>query len=175
MATTCEVPMSLAGVQIATSAFEIVYSHLLKHSVHHNMHMREARVRNKKRTLRHLHAMHASSAGLRAIHGAVSGPGIYVRYVLTRRQINVLAEEGAAKDLERLAQTFERRMLLRVDQERGGGVPFTNYLPGEYYLRRCPGGIAATHPKCERAVAAGVLDARFVGHLAPWNLMLLCS
>lgn len=167
--------MSLASVQLPTSAFDTVYGHLLTHSPNRNMHMREVRVRNKKRTLRHLHAMHASGSAVPSIDGAISGPGMYVRYVLHRRQINVLVEEGSPADLERLANAFETRLLSRVEQERGGGVPFTNYLAGECYLRRSAGGIAATHPKCERSVAAGVLDARFVGHLAPWNLMLLCS
>lgn len=165
--------MTLANVHVPTAAFDAIYDHLWRrHPTYRNMHLRESRTFKKVRTLRYLHAMQATAG--RLIDGAISGPGLYVRYVLARRQLNVLVEQGPLEELGQIARVFEDRVLSRIDAEKSGPAAFTNYSSGQYYLRRHPGGVRSTHPTCARAVAAGVLDSRFVGHLGAWDLKLLC-
>lgn len=168
--------MSLALVQVSVTDFNTIYSHiaLQKHS---NMHLREARQKNKKRVLRYLHAMYAGT-GRPEIDGVISGPGVFWHYKLLltaagQTRIRVLVQRGTAKDAARIQRTFLQEILARVAFEQTGKVHYPKRLSGQLYLRRNLSGTAASHAKCLSAVAAGELDPAFVAQLQPWNFELL--
>ncbi len=168
--------MSLALVAVTAADFDWIYAHMSGHSRYHNLHLREACQRNKRRDLRYLHAMHAHSS--REIEGMISGRGVFWHYKLvrtrTRTQLNVLVEPSDPAARSRIQRRFLQEIQARIAQETAGGIYYPSRTPGQYYLRRWSGGTPATHQVCRQAVAAGVLDARFVSRLASWNLQLLC-
>ena len=171
--------MTLAAVQIAPSEFERIRDHLVSHKPpYRTMHLREARVRNKKRTLRYLHAMHTTPADPLMIEGMISGPGAFWHYRITNSrgqpQLNVLAEHGPGEELARIGRSFLPKILARIDEEQAGSAFHPTYLAGEFYLRRRRGGIHSTHAHCQLALNKGVLNAKFVSKLASWDLELLC-
>lgn len=169
--------MSLAAVKISPSEFQSVRNHLIAHKPpYRTMHLRDARIREKKRVLRYLHAMHAVPSG--EVEGMISGPGIFVHYkvVMTKfghTQLNVLSTQGSDKELDRIGTRFVLDVLARVQEERAGSTHYPSYLAGQFYLRRRIGGMPASHPHCRLAVAQKALDARFVSKLASWDLELL--
>jgi hypothetical protein len=171
--------MSLALVTLQPSDFDLIYYHLLSYKPpYRNMHLREACQRNNKRDLRYLHGMYAKPGASREIEGMISGPGVLWHYKLIgtkwRTQLNVLLEQGTPKALARIRTRFLSEIMTRIDEEQSGSLYFPSRTPGQFYLRRRIPGIAVSHRTCARAVAAGVLDRRFVSQLAQWNFELLC-
>lgn len=171
--------MSLAIVSVATTDFDLIHQHLMTHKPpYQNMHLRQARIRSKKRVLRYLHAMYASSGQRREIEGIVSGPEIFCHYKLirtgTRTQLNVLAEQGLPAELTRIQAQFLKEILERVRVEKVDNVYFPSRLPGQYYLRRSRHGSPVSHRHCQRAVATHTLAPAFVSNLVAWDLELLC-
>jgi hypothetical protein len=166
-----EYGMSLATV--TESDFDAIYHHLAtRNPRYRNMHLRQACTRNGQRDLRYLHAMYASTR-TRLVEGAISGPGLFLRYTMGK-QLNVLEDDVPAKALARIARRFLPEILGRVALEQEGSTYPPNRTEGQYYLMRRIGGIPASHATCRRAVTAGVLDERFVAQLAAWDLALLC-
>lgn len=170
--------MSLALVSVSTTDYDWIRDHLLNRDPRYsNMHLREACQRNRRRDLRYLHAMHVDRAKPTAIEGMISGPGVYWHYRLiraeARTQLNVLTERGTSAALDRISRRFLREVMDRITHERSGVTHYPRRTSGQYYLRRGLQGMPASHPNCQRAVAAGVLDAAFVARLAPWKLQLL--
>lgn len=170
--------MGLAVAKIQPSQFQLLHNHLISHKPpYRTMHMREARYRNKKRVLHYLHAMHAPAQYANVIEGMISGPGVFWHYELigssSVTQLNVKAERGTPADKNRIGTAFLAEILRRIAAEQKGSSFHPTYLPGQFYLRRKRGGMDAGHPNCQTAVTQGVLDARFVSQLAPWDLELL--
>ena len=170
--------MSLASVALQRSDLDRIHDHLTSHMpAYRNMHLREARTRNKRRELRYLHAMYAPLSPNKLIEGAISGPGVNWRYRLTQTragvQVSVLSERASPKDLERIERQFLKEILARIDEEQSGKQFYPSRLPGQCYLKRSRPGMPATHPNCASAVADGVLDQAFVAQLVPWNFLLL--
>lgn len=165
--------MSLAQVQMSTTEFQSLHGHLTS-KPHRNMHAREARTQNGHRTLLALHAMYATTPS--EIEGMISGPGIFWHYKLTlgggQTQMRVFAHTPA--DAARVQRRFLPVILGRAREEQTRTQqPFSNMLPGEFYLRRHLGGMPSSHQNCRNAVAAGALDQRFVSQLQAWNLMVV--
>jgi hypothetical protein len=170
--------MSLALAIISESQFDEIFNHMTSHpSGYRNMHMREMRQEKKKDVLRYLHAMYALDGTVKQIEGMISGPRIFAHYMLVRRsgrhsQINDLDTSGDPKEFTRLQQQFLPEIQGRVEQEKASRVYASNRLPGRYYLQRRFGGIRATAPICQEAVASKVLHQDFVEQLEPWDLLL---
>jgi hypothetical protein len=170
--------MRLALVIISESEFDEIFNHMTSHpSGYRNMHMREMRQEKSKDVLRYLHAMYALDGPVKKIEGMISGPRVFAHYMITRRsarhsQINDLDTSGDPKEFARLQEQFLPEITKRVKQEKASRVYASNRLPGRYYLQRRFGGIPATAPICQEAVASKVLHQDFVAQLEPWDLLL---
>jgi hypothetical protein len=169
--------MSLALLHVPAEDFRTIRGHLLSHLPPYlNMHLREARYRNKIRVLRHLHAMYAPR-DRSEIHGMISGPNVFWHYRLIleagRSQTQILDEEASSEDAVRLRHRLLRDILNRVQMERAGLKYPPKLTPGQLYLRRHPLGTPAGDAVCRAAVLNGDLDQRFVSQLASWDLALL--
>jgi hypothetical protein len=172
--------MSLAAIQISQDEWDLIYDHILSHRPkYQNMHMREARIQNKKRGLRYLHAMMARPKELE-INGVLSGPDIFCRYTIIKNrfgktQINVLSEKGSKEEKERLAKRFLVEILNRVEFEKENPNP--EFSPkrteGEFYLKRRVPGMPITHKNCQAALKKQSLDKAFLQVLEDWRLALL--
>ncbi len=173
--------MSLAAVKVQPTEWDIIYNHVLGFMPQYqNMHLREARTVKGKRTLRYLHAMIANP-NKQEIEGKISGPDIYCHYKLFKNkngviQMNILAEQGTAKEVKRLGDRFLGEILNRVDEEQNRPAVMTfgpRRTPGEYYLKRSDPGMTFNHPNCQSASNASVLDDPFLQSLAPWKFELI--
>jgi hypothetical protein len=168
--------MSLAAVQLTTNDFQSLYQHLTTYKPHcRNMHLRDHQMRNGRRTLRHLHAMYATSTT--EIVGMISGPSVFCDYRIElgpgMTRLLVRTEEGSPQEIDRLRSLFLQTVLGRMHEEQSRTKePMPRYLPGELYLRRRAGGMAPSHQHARLAVSSGALDQRFVSQLQPWNLTL---
>jgi hypothetical protein len=170
--------MSAALVIISESEFDEIFVHMTSHkSGYRNMHLRAHRAPKTGRELRHLHAIYALKGSPKQIEGMISGPKVFVHYKITRRanqpaQMTVITASGDQRERAKIWESFAKNVL---DRARAEPSPFPpKYLKGQYYLRRHRGGMVATHPTCQQAIASGTLDAKFVAQLAPWDLALLC-
>jgi hypothetical protein len=172
--------MGLALVQVPFTDFQDINDHLRTYMPRYqNMHLRQARQRNKRRVLRYLHAMYAPNA--QQIDGMISGPGVYWSYNLFaaagRTRIRVLANQASPADERRMERSFLQEVLRRVQEEQNFAQSPQRFaprrLPGEFYLRRAQPGMSATHAHCVAATSSGALDPRFVSQLRGWNLELL--
>lgn len=170
-------PMSLALVQISVPVFQEIRDHLVSHYPNYrNMHLREARYRNKKRVLHYLHALHAPRSGL-DVEGMISGPDVFWHYQMsmasrTEVHLRVLSRRSSAPSDARIYRHFLPEIVERIQQEKAGSQHHPKLTPGQFYLRRGP-GMSAAHPNCRAAVASGELDQRFVSQLHAWDLWLL--
>lgn len=169
--------MSLARVIVPVTDFDAIYSHLISHNPRYrNMHMREARYRQKKRVLRHFHAMYAHPGVPARIEGMFSGPDVFLHYELvknrSRTQMNVFEEKALPADLDRIESKFLTWILDRVRMEQAGMNFTPDRIRGQLYLERNHPGSSVNHPECKRAVADATLAPRFVAQLAPWGLRL---
>lgn len=169
--------MSLARVIVPVTDFDAIYSHLVSHNPkYRNMHMREARYRQKKRVLRHFHAMYAHPGVPARIEGMFSGPDVFLHYELvrnrTRTQLNVFAEKAPPADLDRIENKFLSWIWDRVRMEQGGMNFAPDRIRGQLYLERHSPGSRTTDQCCTEAVADATLDHRFVAQLGPWDLLL---
>ena len=103
------------------------------------MHLREARQRNGQRALRYLHATYAHQND---IEGMISGAGVFWHYRLGlvggRTQIQVFSRVGSPSDEARILSRFLPELLerMREEQSRSQQQHFSNYLHGQFYLRR---------------------------------------
>lgn len=170
--------MSLALVQVSTTDFNTIYSHIASHRPQHaNMHLRQARQPKSGRVLRYLHAMRAVP-GTREIDGMISGPGIFWQYRLVptnglHTQVQVLAHRSPPRDARRIQHRFLKEILDRVTFEKQGTVHHPKYKSGQFYLRRCVPGMRSAHVNCQTAVSTGQLDQAFVAQIQAWNFELL--
>lgn len=171
--------MSLALVQVPLSDFNRIHNHVSTHTRHRNMHLREARVRQRRRALYYLHALYAPATG-HEIEGMISGPNLYWHYRLKPSasqasvQVQVLTRpRSSPQDAVRLQGRFLRDILDRIRHEQSGVVHYPRRLQGQFYLRRGSPGMPVSHPHCLAATANGELDPRFLVQLHPWNLELL--
>lgn len=170
--------MSLALVTVASSDFELVHDHLSSHKPpYRNMHMREACQRDGRRDLRYLHAMYAPPGAQKIVEGMISGPEVLWHYRLlqtkSRTQLNVLREQGSPQARNRIRRRFLVEILNRIDDERAAGNHHPTRTHGQFYLRRKVPGMPASHPKCQQAVAEGMLAQLFVSRLSDWGFELL--
>ena len=164
--------MSLALVQVSTTDFQQLYSHLATHTAHRNMHLRQ----RAGRKLRYLHALYANASP--EVEGMISGPGLFWHYKLTltaagQTQLSVLAHQSSPRAAARIQRRFLPEIVARMHQEQQPQKHFPRYLKGQFYLRRSASGMVASHAKCQMAVSNGVLDQRFVSQLQPWRFELL--
>jgi hypothetical protein len=174
--------MGLADVSISVTDFQLIVAHLATYrtpsgALHRNMHMRQPKPKIRPATLRYLHAMCASRTN--EIDGAISGPDVFwlyrIRMTNGRTQVDVLDRKCSAKEDTEIQGRFLKEVMGRVRQEQtGASHPYSNLIDGEFYLRRCMGGISPDHSRCARAVSEGTLHPRFVAQLEGWNLTLLC-
>ena len=166
--------MGLAHARVSVADFHTIHDHLVSHMPdHRNMHLRKARTRKRTKNLRFLHAMYAPQAA-NVIDGMISGPGIFWSYQLSvanaTTQIQVFAQVSSSQEDDGLEETFLHDILARVREEQAMALAVAqgtkrfppNYLPGRFYLRRALPGMAATHPRCQAALAAYVLSPPFV-------------
>jgi hypothetical protein len=119
------------------------------------------------------------------IDGMISGPGVLWHYQLSvvnqMTQIQVFAQVSSPAEDAALGARFLRDILERVLAEQamalavaqGTAKRYSNYLPGQFYLRRALPGMAATHPNCQAALTARALAPTFVACLQAWNFELL--
>lgn len=173
--------MGLALVRVPLSDFQSINHHVRTHApTYQNMHLRQARYQNNQRVLRYLHAMHAPNA--QQVDGMISGPGVFWSYQLLsssgQTRIRVLAHQASQAEERRIEQRFLHEVLSRVQEERRFAQAQRTFgprrIPGQFYLRRSNPGMLAAHPHAVVATSSRALDARFVGQLHAWNLMLLC-
>lgn len=172
--------MSLAAVKVQPSEWDLIYDHVLDFMPKYkNMHLREVKTVNKKRTLRYLHAMKADPEKPE-IEGKISGPNIYCHYKLIKNkngviQINVIDEQGSSKELSRLESRFVIEVLNRVDDEKNNPNPGygPKRTPGEFYLKRSDPGMNINHTNCQSALNASILEQAFLQSLEPWKFYLL--
>jgi hypothetical protein len=141
-------------------------------------------MRKRTRNLRFLHAMYAPPAAA-VIDGMISGPGVFWHYQLSvanqTTQVQIFAQVSSPAEDARLGARFLRDILDRVGAEQamalaaaqGTAKHFSNYLPGQFYLRRALPGMHVTHQNCQAALTAHALAAPFVARLQAWNFELL--
>ena len=83
--------MGLALVQVSAPVFQEIRDHLLSHYPRYrNMHLREARYRNK-RVIHYLHALFAPTSAL-DVEGMISGPDVFWHYrmsMASRTQVHL--------------------------------------------------------------------------------------
>lgn len=171
--------MGLAAARVTPPDFQSIRDHLVSHKPpYRTMHLREVRQQAKRRVLRYLHAMHTTSAEPNVIEGMIAGPEVFWHYRLInsrfRTQLSVITEVGPDDQLARIGDRFLIEVFARIADEQKGSDHRPRYLPGQFYLRRKRGGVAPSHATCVQAVKQGVLNAKFVSKLAPWDLELLC-
>jgi len=172
--------MGLASVVISAADFNEFYNYLTtQERGYRNMHMRKPRQVKGKRVLRYLHAMYAMKGSPKQIEGMISGPGgILLHYKMVEgfEQLDVLDEDGDQKEIDSITRTLLAEIKKRLGDERKYRLADRQYEPkrtsGQYYLKRRKGGIKASHPTCQDAMASSVLDQRFIAKLAPWDLLL---
>jgi hypothetical protein len=169
--------MGLAQVQVSLSDFQQLHDHLMTHNPRcRNMHLRDFRTEDRRRVMRHLHAVYATSANV--ISGMISGPGVFCHYdlVLVRGQPQwrVPVEECSQPDADRSAGRCLREVVSRMRDERTSDLDHpVNRSEGQLYLQRRHGGMSPDHEYCVDAIEREALDGRFVAQLAPWNLALI--
>ncbi len=147
-----------------------------------NMHLRRTSQRKDPKTgktttrMRCLYILHAHAEGY--VEGRVSGPQISAHFSIVPRgdraflRFNRLT--GAAKEQEWLARGLISRLTSRMEEERRAReAHYSNYLSGEFYVRRSATGMPRTHPKCRKAVALKMLDEAFVSQLELWQFELV--
>jgi hypothetical protein len=88
-------------------------------------------------------------------------------------QINVLSDQSTPKERARMHRRFLAEVFERVTHEQSGTRHYPTRTAGQFYLRRGLPGSSPSHQSCRAAVAAGVLDPRFVGILSAWGFDLL--
>jgi hypothetical protein len=172
--------MGLAAANLTRSEFETIHDHLTSHNPKcRNMHLRAVKYRGGKRGLRYLHAVHVPATDIAKLEGMICGPEVFWHYQIVhskgRPQLNVLGEHGPDRELDRIGKRFVREILERIQKEQALREEIrTNYLAGQFYLKRRQGGMPSSHRHCLRAVRQQVLNEQFVSKLQPWNLELVC-
>jgi hypothetical protein len=168
--------MNLAVLKISTATFDRVCDHLFTYRREYgNMHLRDTRIVNGKRTMRYLHMIRAASRDL--IEGIVSGSKIFCKYQIQRLangsiQVNVLSELGDEAEIERFAKRFLKDILDRVALEQEDQRWFPKRSPGEFYLRRGMPGTPISHRTSQLALKNRVLHRPFLELVAAWKFEL---
>ena len=73
--------MANLAIKVQPQEFDDLFNHINTHKpIYKNMHLREAKIKNKKRCLRYLHMIRVQSKSV--LEGAISGPDIEVNYEL---------------------------------------------------------------------------------------------
>ena len=172
--------LSLALATIGAADFDHIYEHLLTHAPSYaNMHLRQHRTEKGRRRFRYLHAMRIKPGASKVIEGMISGPEILWSYEISRTThgtaMKVRKDKASPAERARLAKQFKNEILLRIQSERAsrGKKIRSNWLKGQFYLRRNSRGMPSTHPHCLAAIEQGVLHEQFLSEVLPWGFELL--
>ncbi len=170
-------------IECERADFDRLYAHMRTAKPgYSNMHLRSTNQRKSPKTgktttrMRCLYILHAHAEGY--IEGRVSGPNISAHFLFIRRGEKAFLRfprlTGAAKEQEWLAKGLISRLIRRMEEERTAKqTHYSNYLPGEFYVRRAKAGMSKTHPHCRKAVRSKMLDDAFVSQLESWQLELV--
>lgn len=156
--------------------FDDLISHLDTHHFCKNMHLREARQKNKKRVLRFLHMV--KKLGQDKVTGLLNGPeNLELEYELYKKngKINffITAYDGDPVVLKRTLKKLKKRLFDRVEMEKDDGENYANYTEGEFYLRRRVDGMPITHPNIQNALSLRVIKKNFASKIGDWGFELL--
>lgn len=172
--------MPFVAPSFSEDEWEEIYGHIsnFKAPRYTNMHLRQAHIVNKKRTLRYLHIMKKAKDG--EIQGMISGPkDLFVHYKITMeksRRINfqTINYSGEEKDLNRVSNKLKSEIIRRIQEEikNKDNNNHPSPLAGEFYLKRWNPGSSADSDKCVKALSEKILSKQFVGALFSWKFLL---
>lgn len=81
--------------------------------------------------------------------------------------------DGSEKDLIRISKSLKKWLLKRVDSEKEITDPFANYKEGEFYLKRCLGGMDISHPNIKAGLAQKAFSKNFAQKVQPWGFQVI--
>lgn len=134
-----------------------------------NLHTRNYHMKNKKRVMRHLHAMILKSG---VFQGYVNGPAVDFEYEIDAAGVVtfIRTKLSMPDTLQYFKRFIKREILKRVTAGHADHTP--QLTPGHYYLRRTQDAPKVTKA-AKRAVIEGLLTSDFVQKTSNWNLKLI--